>query len=91
MAFSTVAFLSGPFSNSYRELQYATGVINYSYKLPLLGGSGTGKSPQGTSINSSGFLDSPLTGFIYGSGKFLEEKSANLTGFYFDSINIKTD
>lgn len=84
-------FPTGPFSNSYRELQYATGVINYSYKLPLLGGSGTGKSPQGTSINSSGFLDSPLTGFIYGSGKFLEEKSANLTGFYFDSINIKTE
>lgn len=83
-------FPTGTLLNNYREFQYATGDINYIYELPLLGGSGTGKSPEGTIILTTGFLDSPLSGFVYGYGRILNEKNIDLTGFYFDSPNVET-
>lgn len=79
---------TGLLFNDYKELQFATGVINYFYKLPLLGANATGKSPEGTLINATGFLDFSSTGFIYGSGSFSENRLVELTGLYFESENI---
>lgn len=82
---------TGLLSSDYKEFQFATGVINHFYKLPLLGASATGKSPEGTLIPATGILDSPLTGFIYGSGAFSENRMVELTGVYFESVNTRNE
>lgn len=81
---------TGSFSINFSQFQYATGNINYNYSLPLLGASGTGNSPLGTIIPASGLLVQGLTGFVFGFGIFSNQRNINLTGYYFDSINIKT-
>jgi hypothetical protein len=83
-------FPTGTFKNNIKLFQYATGTLIYNYGLPLLGGSGTGPSPDGTIISATGFLTEPLSGFVFGYGSYQNNKIIDLTGLYYDSINIKT-
>lgn len=79
---------TGQLSSLESILQYATGDISYTYNFPLYGGSGTGASPDGTSISATGTL-LPITGFIFGHGVVSDERILDLTGYYFDSINVQ--
>lgn len=67
-------------------LAYATGVIEHFYNLPLLGGSGTGLSPKGTTIIGSGYFP-PISGIIFGSGILAKDVLIPITGNYFNSQN----
>lgn len=79
---------TGIFTTDISNFSYATGVINYYYNLPLPGGSGFGRSLDGTRIIGSGLKSGNLTEslFIFQSGLF--PVNVTLTGFYNGVVNI---
>jgi hypothetical protein len=83
---------TGEISENVSTLQFATGLIDYNYNLPIFGGSGTGFSPSGTVITGSGYLtgNSNISGFLYGFGKFYSTGNLRLTGYYTDEINVRS-
>jgi hypothetical protein len=83
---------TGKIGENISTLQFATGLIEYNYNLPIFGGSGTGFSPVGTIITGSGILtgNSNTSGFLYGFGKFYTTGELRLTGYYTDEINVRS-
>ncbi len=83
---------TGRIGENISTLQFATGLIEYNYNLPIFGGSGTGFAPAGTIITGSGILtgNSNISGFLYGFGKFYSTGDLRLTGYYTDEINVRS-
>jgi hypothetical protein len=83
---------TGRIGENVSTLQFATGLIEYKYNLPIFGGSGTGFAPAGTIITGSGILtgNSNISGFLYGFGKFYTTGNIRLTGYYNEGINIRS-
>jgi hypothetical protein len=83
---------TGRIGENVSTLQFATGLIEYNYNLPIFGGSGTGFAPAGTIITGSGILtgNSNISGFLYGFGKFYSTGNLRLTGYYTDEINVRS-
>ncbi len=83
---------TGAIGENISTLQFATGLIEYNYNLPTLGGSGTGFAPRGTIISGSGYFtgNSNVSGFLYGFGNFYTTGNVRLTGYYNEGINIRS-
>jgi hypothetical protein len=83
---------TGRIGENVSTLQFATGLIEYKYNLPIFGGSGTGFAPAGTIITGSGILtgNSNISGYLYGFGKFYSTGNLRLTGYYTDEINVRS-
>ena len=81
---------TGQFSSSLSISQIATGDVTYKYNLPITGGYGTGRSPSGTILLSSGYLTGIQTfsGFVYGQQNLYNEKNISITGYYGPNLNI---
>jgi hypothetical protein len=71
--------------------QYATGLINYYYNVPVPGGSALGTAPPGTVIEATGYIDN-LTGttFIYNSRPITGAKTGFLSGYWYDYLQTGT-
>lgn len=81
-------YLTNSFTDIVKTTQYATGLINYYYNLPVPGGSGLFSGVPGTFIISTGYAND-ITGneFIYGSRSSITgSKSGLMTGYWYDFI-----
>jgi len=81
-------YLTNSFTGIVKTTQYATGLINYYYNLPVPGGSGLFSAVPGTFIISTGYANN-ITGneFIYGSRSSITgSQSGLMTGYWYDFI-----